>query len=241
MKQRPFLISGYIGIGVVIVGLVMLALAPSETGPLPRGFFTPIVALEFARSERLVLELFGPAGSPLRESVLLALRRGVWLDFLFMLLYGGFLFTFARRCAQLTGRRLYQMAAIVAVVAVIADAVENIQLLQIMNGVEQTNSVADLLLLQISTWLKWGSLAILFLLLIPFLRNSNPLGRFAAMVSAVPIVFGMLAYLGPGAITEFFALSISTTILLLIAFALTYESQPVLAARPKDDEEFGPF
>lgn len=240
MKQRPFRVSGYIGIGVVVVGLIMLALAPSATGPLPRGFFTPIIAFEFARSERAVIELFGPDGSPLRESVLLALRRGTWLDFLFMLLYGSFLFTFARRCAQLSGRRLYVAAAALAVLAVIADALENVQLLQIMNAVEQTNEAGQLLWLQLFTWIKWGSLAVIFLLLIPFLRDSNALGRFVAMIAAVPVVFGVLAYLGPGAITEFFALSVSTTILLLVAFALTYEGQAFPVRRPKDDEGFGP-
>ena len=45
MKDRPFLLSGILGLGAVIMTLVLSAVGPRPTAPLPSGFVTPVLAL----------------------------------------------------------------------------------------------------------------------------------------------------------------------------------------------------
>ena len=48
--RRPFLISGIFGIGVIIISLILMITGPRVTGAMAEGFFTPILAFEFATS-----------------------------------------------------------------------------------------------------------------------------------------------------------------------------------------------
>lgn len=227
--QRPFRISGIIGLGVIAVSLVLLLLAPGETGPLPPGFTTPILAFEFAETAADVEALFAPAGSAVRAAMVTAVTRGTWLDFLYMLLYSAFLFTFCATCVRLTGNRFYYVGSVLALVALTADALENVQLLSIMGSLGG-DFTSPLRWLKFFTWLKWGSLAFTFLVLIPYFARGDLLARFLATFAAVPFVLGVLAYFGPGLLNELFSLAIAAMFLLLIVYCWLYRTP--MAVRP---------
>jgi hypothetical protein len=209
------------GLGTVAVGLLLQLLTPREIGALPPGFLTPIIALEFATNQEDVRQLFETPGGSF-PALLQTMQANTLLDFLFILLYTVFLVLFAVACAQTTARTLYWVAAGTAVVAGIADVLENVQLLAIFGQVPQGEFTAELARLRVSTWIKWGSLAAYFLMLMPYLRNQGGLARLILMLAAVPAILGVLAFLQPGLPTELFTLSTIFLILLLIVYAATF-------------------
>jgi hypothetical protein len=220
--RRPFLISGFIGLSVIIISLVLMITGPQETGPLAEGFFTPIIAFEFATSVEDVNLIFYDSNSQLLQRAVSDITSGTRLDFLFMLLYGAFLLTFSLKCSSLTNNRWFYLSAALAVLAPIFDLLENLQLLSIMERLDSGDLITQLGYLHLFTWLKWGTLSLIFLSLIPFFQNSGVFGRFLATFAALPFVLGILAYFVPGLPNELFALSVSAMILLMILFSFLY-------------------
>lgn len=223
--KRPLRVAGWIGLGVIVMSLVLLAVNPREAVAFPEGFFSPIVAFEFAKDVADLQLLFGAPGSSAQQALIADFDLGNRLDYAYMLLYGAFLAAFGITSARLTGSKLGYVAAALAVTAVVGDALENVQLLAITAAVRDTGftAVGDLLVrLRLFTWLKWGSLAVAFLALIPFLGSSGVFGRFAAAVAALPFVLGVFAYFRSGLLNEIFALSVAVVFLLLIVFCWIY-------------------
>ena len=220
--RRPFLISAIIGIGVIIISLVLMLTGPQETGPMADGFFTPIIAFEFASDVYDVNLIFYSDDSQLIETAISSITFGTRLDFLFMVLYGAFLLAFSLTCASLTGNRLFYLPAFLAILTALFDLLENLQLLSIMQQLGSGNFTTQLDYLHLFTWLKWGTLSAIFLLLIPFFQKAGVFGRFLAMFAALPLVLGVFAYFIPGLPNELFALSVSAMILMMILFTFLY-------------------
>lgn len=227
MAHRPFLLSGIIGIGVIILSLVLVKTEPRHTGDLAEGFFTPIVAFEFAESAQDVNLIFLDRSSQIITGAVEAVTFGTYLDFIFMTLYGLFLVTFSLICVALTKKSFYYWAAVLAVLALLFDLIENLQLLKIMDQLGTGSMVGELRYLHLFTWLKWGALALIFLMLIPFFRKSGAFGRVLAVLAPIPLVLGFLAYFVPGLLNELFALSISVMFLLTILFSFIHTRERV--------------
>lgn len=229
MRERPFLVSGILGLGAVVMTLVLSAVGPRPAAPLSAGFMTPVLAFEFAETEAEVAALFAPGGQPAGDAVRAAMDRVNRLDFLYIALYGGCLLAFALTCARLTGQRLYFLAAALAVAIMAADVLENVQLLAITRDLG-ARSIDDLLTrLRLFTWLKWGGLALWFLLMRPYFQREARLGRFIGLVSLLPLLLGVVAFFQPGLLSELFALSIGLLFLLLTVYAWRFR-QPSLIA-----------
>jgi len=220
--RRPFLLSGVIGIALIVIGVIITVIGPGRSDELADGFFSPVIAFEFATEAEDVIQVFGEANSPTREEIVHTITNSTRLDFLFLILYGSFLFTFSITCASLTGNRVYYLPALLSVVAPIFDVLENLQLLSIMGQLGGGDFVSELSYLRFYTWVKWGALALIFLLLIPFFRTVGKFGRFISIFAIVPLVLGILAFLKPGLSNELFALSTVLMFVLLIIFTFTY-------------------
>ncbi len=218
MQNKPFLLSGLIGLAVIVMSLVLMFVTPQPAGDLPEDFFTLIIAFEFAESPDEVYMLFGTADSPARDALVDRVTLSTVLDFLYMALYGSFLFTFAVTCVRLTGNDLFYAAAVLAVVVVLADAAENIQLLRIMGNLAGGSFGEYLSRLKLYTWLKWGGLALGFMLLIPYFSKGNAYSRFIAMNAGFPFVLGMMAFFSRGLLNELFALSVALMFVLMIIY-----------------------
>jgi hypothetical protein len=234
MQHRPFLLSGILGLGAVVMTLVLSAIGPRPAAPLPAGFITPVLAFEFAETEAGVMALFAPAGQPEGDAVRAAMDRVNRLDFLYIALYGGCLVTFALTCARLTGRRVYWAAAALAVAIMAADVLENLQLLAITRDLGTADIGPALARLRLFTWLKWGGLALWFLLMRPAFASAGRLGAFIGLAAVLPLLLGVVAFLWPGLASELFALAIGLLFLLLTIFAWRYRAEPVtpLPAQP---------
>lgn len=208
--------------------LVMTALGPRPVAPLPAGFMTPVLAYEFAAAETEVATLFEPLGQPDGDAVRAAMDRVNRLDFLYILLYGGFLATFALTCARLTGQRLFLAAAVLAVGIMVADVLENAQLLTMTARLGTQSLTPYLARLHWFTWLKWGGLALWFLLMRPYFGRAGRFGQFIGLASVLPLLLGVVAYVRPGLASELFALAIGLLFVLLTVYAWRY--RPPLAA-----------
>lgn len=220
MKERPFLISGILGLGAVIMTLVLSAVGPRLATPLPGGFITPILAFEFAESPSEVSELVAS------ESAIAAMDRLNRWDFLYMVLYSGCLFTFALVCARLTGRRIFYIPAALALLILFADAMENVQLLAITR-LWDDGDISTILAqltpllnrLRLFTWLKWGGLSLYFLLLIPYFRGLTSSWRWVWPVAVLPALLAVVANFARGLPNELMALAIGLLFLLLTVYA----------------------
>jgi len=231
MRARPFLVTGILGLGTILMTLVMTAIGPRPAAPLPAGFVTPVLAYEFATTDADVAALFAPIGQPAGEPVRVAMDRVNRLDFLYIVLYGGFLTTFALVCARATRRPVFLLAAGLAPLIMLADVLENIQLLTITARLGMPDMAANLARLHWFTWLKWGGLALWFLLMRPYFLARGSFGRAIALASFLPLALGVVAFLWPGLVTELFALAIGLLFILLTAYAWRYR-QPAAVPAP---------
>lgn len=229
MKERPFLVSGILGLGVVVMTLLLTLIGPRPVTPLPDGFITPVLAFEFAETANEVNRIFAPIGSPAGEVTRQRMVLVNRLDFIYMFLYAGLMFTFALTAARLSGRRLYYFAAVVTIVVLAADILENNQLLSITGRLETGDFNAQLARLHVFTWLKWGGLALYFVLLVPFFYEATGFGRAGAILGWLPLGLGVPAYFNPGLLSELFALSVGMMFLFLTFYSLRRSPQLVAA------------
>lgn len=215
MRDRPFFLSGLFGLGALVMTLVLALIGPRQVGVMPDGFITPVMAFEFAENDVEVWELFRPVGSAAAMD-----RVNRW-DFLYMALYNGFLFTFALACARQTGRRYFYVVAALAPIILFADTMENVQLLGLTHQTTQDGSYMGGLLarLRVYTWIKWGGLALYFLLLIPYFRGLPGRARFITVVAILPAVLAVVAFFNRGLPNELMALLIGLMFMLLTVYA----------------------
>ncbi|MCP5095230.1 MAG: hypothetical protein GY943_06740 [Chloroflexi bacterium] len=218
--SKPFLKSGYIGLAVIVVSLILMGINPQEAPKMPEGFTTPVLAFEFVQTEQEVLDLFGD-DTAVRADLIRAFDLGSWVDFVYLLLYGGFLFTFALQVVQQTGNKLFWGTAVFAIIVMFADVMENVQLLGITSALETEEFARQLTLLPLFTWIKWGGLAILFLLLTPYFFTQNLFARFIGIVAIICFGLGGVAFLNRSAFNEYYALSVALMFVLMIAYSFT--------------------
>ncbi len=228
MKKRPYLFSGFLGLAVIVMSLVNMATFPQASPGQIDGIGSPIIAFEFAETPEEIYTLFGANGTPEQAAMVAAMDQGNRLDYLYMLLYSGFLFTFAMTAVRETDQKWLYLAALLAVFAFIGDALENVQLLAITNKLAAGDFALELTRLHWFTWLKWGSLATYFLLMGVGLWRGN--GRFARLITVAGVVtflLGLIAFIQRGAITEPFTLTIALMFVLLIVFSFVYQDEAV--------------
>lgn len=187
MKRPASFILIFLGAATVGWALFLLTVfpKPADAGKLPDGFVQPVVAFEFAQSGQEVLFIFVKAVTP--ETARAAMDRGHHLDFVFMALYGSFLFCFClfhhlqeKSAAFVTGMGL-------ALFAVAADVMENQQLLVLSHDHFAAGPI------QLLPWfvnLKFGALALYFIVLFPlYWRLGWPGTVFSFLAPAAALTF----------------------------------------------------
>ncbi len=223
--RRPFIKSGIVGILLILSSLILLKVFPSRAPKLPDGFFTPILAFEFAVTSQEVENLFGQPQSSFRDAMITAMDLGNRLDYIYMVLYASFLFGFSITCARLKRNSYYYWAALVSILALIGDALENVQLLGITGKLAEGGFERELQLLYYFTWLKWGGLALIFLILIPYFFQGGLTGKLIAVVGLITVLLAILSFINRSALNEFYSLSVAFMFLLMIIYALTHKQR----------------
>ena len=220
------MVSGFIGIAVILVSLLSLIVFPQSSPGEIEGFSTPIVAFEFAETVEEINTLFGANGSTEQADMIRKMDQGNYLDYLYMLLYSGFLFSFAVLAAKQNGQKWVYAGVVLAVLALIGDALENVQLLTITANLQSGDFADALMRLHWFTWLKWGSLAVYFLVIGIWFWGNGRFGKFIAAISELTFLLGLFAYVARGSITELFTVSVALTFLLMIVFCFTTKNAP---------------
>jgi len=236
--NKPFLKAGYIGILVLIISAALMVINPAKVVKLPAGFFNPVVAFEFIRTEAEVYDLFGHGLSDAQTGLISSFKTGTYLDFLYMIVYSLFLLTFAFVCRRITGSKWFVFSGFIILAVIISDFSENIQLLAIMDKFQSIDKVStaanlpsggfnsELVLLNFFTWAKWGGLTALFISFIPFFRKSGRAGRIISVISLISALIGAAAFHHRSVLNEIYVLSIAVIFIMIIGFSFSYKNEP---------------
>jgi hypothetical protein len=229
VERRAFARASMAGAASLVFTLLLMLLFPASMGPLPESMRTPILAFELARSTAEVETMFGPPGSAERAAWLVAMNRGNWADFVYMLLYGSYLVLFSRALAGLSARPS-PLATRFAPLPALIDVLENVQLLSISSSLGGDYRAA-LARLHWFTWGKWLLIALVLLLWIPSLwRLSDSHGhksaRLAALSAGLTAVVTLLACFVRGLAAELMALGSAITLLLTLGLSVRLARSP---------------
>jgi len=227
--NRPFLKVGFLGLLVIGMGSVLLMVFPSKAPWMMDGFFTPVIAFEFIQSQSEVYQLFGLPGSPdqlfMSQAMIKAMDLGNRLDYIFMILYASFLFFFSFVCAKNTGQRHYYAACILSFIILVADIMENIQLLRITAKITHHDFGKELFLLHWFTWIKWGGITIVFLILAPYFFKGRIYSKLIAAMGISSFILYILAYFNRSVLNELLGLSVSLMFLMMIVYSFIFTTE----------------
>lgn len=114
-----------LGFGAILVGLWLGQTFPQDSFAAEPGYGAPVLAFEFAGGQDDLIAVFGPDSDPGQVTRLAMMRTGNERDYLYMLLYAGFLGCGLIALARETGQKLIAFAAALPVLAALCDAREN--------------------------------------------------------------------------------------------------------------------
>ena len=120
-----------LGIAVLAFGLHLAQVFPQDSFAAEPGYGPPVLAFEFAGGQPDLIAIFGPDGDPRQVGRLAAMRTGNEQDYLYMLLYAGFLASGLVALSLELGLRVLKVAAALPILAGVCDAWENGLLLDI--------------------------------------------------------------------------------------------------------------
>lgn len=113
------------GIGAFLFGLFLAQSFPQDSFAAEPGYGAPVLAFEFAGGQDDLIAIFGPDGDPRQVGRLAAMRTGNEQDYLYMLLYAGFLGCGLIALGRETGLKAISFAAALPVLAALSDGREN--------------------------------------------------------------------------------------------------------------------
>jgi len=222
---RPLIRAGWVGVAVIILSVSLLCIFPARTQSNIDGLFTPIIAFEFIQTPQEVYQLFGGEASPERDAMARAMDRGNHLDFAYMIFYSFFLFTFSVLGARELGIRVLYLGAALSVVILLGDFFENIQLLGITANLATGDFEEELRRLPLFTWLKWGGIAAVFLLLSAYFHRGTVFSRFIAAWGVAVALLAIASFLNRSVINEVFSFAVALQFLLMIIFCFTHRTK----------------
>lgn len=224
--KKPFLLIGYLGIIVILLALTIMNIFPKIVPYMAEGFKTPIIFFEFVQRVDETQKLFGMfAGFLPDDNIVEQMNMGNKVDFIYALTYAVFMFLFARKLFQVSGNKLFYLAMVLSIVAMVFDWLENIKLIAITEKLADGSFQEDLYMLHIFTWIKWGSLAIYFVILSEWWYKGGWVSKILSFIAWSPAVFGVLAYRYPGFYNELFVYSIMIMFMGTIFYCFVYKER----------------
>jgi len=166
------------------IWLILHAHVPCNGGWVCRWIRGPVFAFEFARSVPDLIAVFGGATNPERAVRVADMVRGTIWDFGFLLIYGGFIFTFFLAAYKRTGTKFWLVFAALGIVAALGGFVENNISLGLLDDIETAKNLA---LLPFPVYLKFLSIMVCGIVLGVYLMLTR---------KAVWVVPGALAIVG---------------------------------------------
>jgi len=208
--------ASYIGIILIILGLVIFAVSPRKAYSLPNGFVTPITAFEFSQEKNEVEGIFKKDENSLDLNKIYSMDETNYLDFAFMILYSSFLFAFIYYYYKNTKALIFLLALLIIPLILIGDFLENINLLMITKSL-RTNAdfESNLYYLFYCTWLKWGGLGIIFLIIGLTIESL----LFFKVTFIATFITGAGAFIYRSAFNEVFSILVLISFILLVIYA----------------------
>lgn len=219
MKPTAFKFATFLGFLLLILSIVLLVVNPKAQGNLPKGFFTPVIAFEFIQTSGELTQFFKVSQVTQYETTMLT---GNYIDYGFMVLYTLFLLAVAIGIQRISGVNAMWVAILLCFTALLGDAMENIQIHQLIKHHRSADLQHPLYLLNIFTWLKWGSIASVFLLFSPHFLKGTLFSKLTGLCCW--ICFGLCgaAFFQHGIINEIFTASVVLVFLLLVIYVATF-------------------
>jgi len=225
MKNRPLIKTGFVGIVLIIAGLFIMQAFPKDAYYMSEGFVTPIIYFEFVESPIEVYDFFGMTEETNADDDFVnKMNCGNKLDFGFAFIYSFFLGFLFWSISKITNNKIYLIAVFLVIIAFIFDVLENIQLLGITAKLANGDFSSELINLQVFTWTKWISLSIIFTIYAYWLYTIKTV-KYAILISLSPLVFGFMAFIKKGIITEIFSISISVMFVIATIYSFIYKKQ----------------
>jgi hypothetical protein len=160
-EWRLLFATAVAGLGTLVLAIALLLSFPTDapkTTPLPQGFWTPILALEFAKTEVDLAFLTGNGHGNPAESMRAEMKRGQKIDMVFPFAYAGLLALYLLRFAR-AGVKSAWIGLVIALAIIPADLGENLVIFDILSALDNQQTLSALLpALHSATWLKWWSI-----------------------------------------------------------------------------------
>jgi hypothetical protein len=223
--NKPFIKTGYLGLAVIAMSIILVFIFPSKAPSLPQGFFTPIIAFEFIQTPDEVFQMFGGADLAVQKRMVGAMDLGNRLDYVYMCLYSMFLLLFSITCAKIAKKTYYYAGAALALAVLAGDAMENIQLLGITENLSTGDIEPFLGLLCLFTWIKWGGLVLVFLILSPWFFKGGLFSKMIGAFAIISFILGVAAFLQRSVVNEIFALSVALMFILMIIYCFVFKTR----------------
>jgi hypothetical protein len=237
-KNRPFLYVGLIGLFILAGAYWLKNVFPQEAPYMAPRFSSPIIFFEFIQSPVEVTDFFGLTDYDFdSEQFIGKMDQGNRLDFFFAFIYSAFFLFFFKKLAEESGQKWYKAGMMLALLAFIGDIFENVQLLGITANLQSGDLESHIRLLAVFTWIKWSSLAIGFAIFGLWLMKLEGVLRLMGYVAWVPLIFGIMAFMRRGLMTELFTRSISILFFVAISYCFMYKSD----MKPSPKELDQPF
>lgn len=217
--MKKLCISTFIvGIIVLLISFAMMPINPSKAGTLPEGFFSPIIAFEFIKTNAEVTELFNV---PNQSELLSKFNLGLKIDFVYMIAYSLLLALVLMIIYKKTGgKKFYLFMIILPFIIMFGDFFENLQLLTITSNLQSGDFQDSLALLPFITWIKWGGLTVYFSILsFFFLKSKKAFGKIYSVTAALTLLLAIISIFTRSMANEIFVLSIGLLFILVIAFS----------------------
>lgn len=192
-SKYPFAQTGLFILPILTLVICMEFYLPSDP---PEGYKSFIVAFEFAKTPAEIRTLFEGLSPQTIDNI----DKANYIDFGFMLAYSLFLGLMFKKAASVFNRRWLLWGVLLSVVIFLADFTENILLLNITKIYQQQTELqilAPVLAnLHLVTWLKWGGLAVAFVLFFFGMKKDTGLAKFTggALLLPFPLAFWALSH-----------------------------------------------
>jgi hypothetical protein len=225
IMNRPFFRSGIIGLLVIVMSVVLMTVFPNKAPSMMEGFFTPIIAFEFVQTPQEVFQLFGSTDSVDRQKLIAEMDLGNRLDYIYMCLYALFLLLFSLNVVKVTGKKGYYAGPVLALVVLARDDLQNVQLLGITSKLASQDFENELCRLHYFTWLKWGGIAAIFLVLFPYFIRGRAYSKIIAIMAVVSLVLAVLSFIHRSVLNEIFAFSVAMMFILMIIYCFAHKDK----------------
>jgi len=217
--EKPFIKTGYLGLCIIIMSLVLLFAFPANTPHIPEGFFTPILAFEFIETQQDVLSLFGYENKSLRDELIRKMNLGNYLDYIFMTLYTMFISFFSISCFKITKKKIFLIPVFLSLLILICDAFENVQLLSITNKIDTGAFEKELINLYFFTWIKWLSIPICFIIFSFYFLKRNFFAKIIGISAYFSFFIGISAFYHKPYLCELLEISIAVNYIMITIYS----------------------